>query len=68
MQHQTVVVKYYLDYCTSEIPAPTDALPARVNCCLIYDIFEIRYKFDGRGKWVNYCLDYGISETDSVTF
>lgn len=33
-------MNYYLDYGTSEIPVPTDALPARVNYCLIYDVFE----------------------------
>ena len=29
-----------MDYGTSEIPVSTDALPARVNYCLIYDVFE----------------------------
>ena len=29
-----------MDYGTSEIPVPTDALPAKVNYCLIYDVFE----------------------------
>ncbi len=33
-------MNYCLDYGTSEIPVPTDALPARVNYCLIYDVFE----------------------------
>ena len=33
-------MNYCLVYRTSEIPVPTDALPARVNYCLIYDVFE----------------------------
>ena len=36
----SVKVSYCLVYRTSEIPVPTDALPARVNYCLIYDVFE----------------------------
>ena len=36
----SVKVSYCLVCGTSEIPVPTDALPARVNYRLVYDVFE----------------------------
>lgn len=54
---------YYLDYYTSEIPAPMDALPARVNYCLIYDASETAADGVEDVRLVNYYLGYGNSET-----
>ena len=54
---------YDLDYYTSEIPAPTDALPARVNYCLIYDASETAADGVEDVRLVNYYLGYGNSET-----
>lgn len=56
-------VNYCLDYCTSEIPVPTDALPARVNYCLIYGTSKTLVGHYRETKVVNYYLDYGTSET-----
>ena len=60
-------VNYCLDYCTSEIPVPTDALPARVNYYSDYRTSETRLGELWRACEVNHCLIYGTSETRKST-